>query len=245
MYSRSPNNDLTLSIFSVTLFFQLLPFGRDLSRQYTTTGANGGQHPRHQLRLHRSFHETWSVMSVEDEIRALQRHLDELVGDVDPEWTKRYTLRRPRRPPGVYWQLRWLAGRILRWLESVGVRRPDPWLVSLKQSGAKAKAKPLLIWAVGTDRRALREACRGLSRLGDSLPGFVPVLVTDVADFAFFSRLGWLVEYLPRLAGEGEPYEARKATFVARLYRGAPALPVTAGLGWQPDDILRWIAHRA
>jgi hypothetical protein len=88
----------------------------------------------------------------------------------------------------------------------------------------------LVIWAVGTDRETLREACTNLSERWDSFPGFAPVLITDVADFAFFSRLGWLVEYLPRLAGQGEPYEERKLKYLARLYRGAPVIPVNAGL---------------
>ena len=88
----------------------------------------------------------------------------------------------------------------------------------------------MLIWAVGADPETLREACTGLSEQWDSLPGFAPVLITDVADFAFFSRLGWLVEYLPRLTGQGVAYEERKLKYIARLYRGAPVLPVSAGL---------------
>jgi hypothetical protein len=72
------------------------------------------------------------------------------------------------------------------------------------------------------------------------------VLVTDVADFAFFSRLGWLVEYLPKLSGEGQAYELRKARFIAKLYRDAPALPVNEVLGnhsW--EDIHRAAIARA
>ena len=88
----------------------------------------------------------------------------------------------------------------------------------------------MIIWAVGTDHETLREACTNLQERWDSFPGYAPVLVTDIADFAFFSRLGWLVEYLPRIAGQGEPYEERKLKYLARLYRGAPILPVSAGL---------------
>src|SRR5690606_9673716 len=94
-----------------------------------------------------------------------------------------------------------------------------------------AGAKPLLIWAVGADRGSLRESFRGFARMQEALPNFAFVVVTDVADFAFFSRLGWLVEYLPRVSGEGEQYEERKARFLARLYRDAPVLPLKAGLG--------------
>jgi len=97
----------------------------------------------------------------------------------------------------------------------------------------------MLIWAVGADPETLREACTGLSEQWDSFPGFAPVLITDVADFAFFSRLGWLVEYLPRLTGQGEPYEERKLKYIARLYRGAPVLPVNAGLNTSREFDLR------
>jgi hypothetical protein len=180
-------------------------------------------------------------LSLSEEIEALQRHLNDLAHTADDQLTVRYALRQSPRPPGLYWQLRWFAGRIVRRLEAMRILRPDPWPASLRQAATSAGAKPLLIWAVGTDRDRLREACRGLSRLQQSLPGFALVLITDVADFAFFSRLGWLVEYLPRLVGEGEPYVDRKVRFLARLYRDAPALPVRAGLeaSCQADHIGR------
>jgi hypothetical protein len=174
-----------------------------------------------------------------EEIEALQRHLDVLARTSDDDLTKRYSLRWPRRPPGLYWQFRWLVGLILRCLEATRIWRPDPWPVALKHATANGTARPLLIWAIGADCDTLRQACNGLSRHLDALPGFAPVLVTDVADFAFFSRLGWLVEYLPRLAGEGEPYEERKLKFLARLYHGAPVLPASAAC--QADDIRRWL----
>lgn len=181
--------------------------------------------------------------SQRQEIEALARHLDELANDRDVDWAQRYTLRRPRMPPGLKWKLRWLAGRVVRGLESIGVLRPDPWPASLRQSGAGARAQPLLIWALGTDRDSLRKACDGIARLQASLPEFAPVLVTDVADFAFYSRLGWLVEYLPRLSGEGEPYDERKMKFLARLYGGAPVLPVSIGLDadCRVDDIRQYL----
>ncbi len=168
--------------------------------------------------------------SLKKEIEALQQLLRELAFHTDDELTARYQIKRSPRPVGLYWQLRGMVGWMLRWLEARWPWRKDPWPVSLRQQSTSANAKPLLIWAVGTSRDTLREACTGLSKRWDSLPGFAPVLITDVADFAFFSRLGWLVEYLPRLAGNGEPYEERKLKYLARLYRGAPVLPVSAGL---------------
>jgi hypothetical protein len=169
-------------------------------------------------------------MDLAAEMERLRQHLDDLAQVDDDSFTTRYTLRRPPLPPGVYWQLRALAGLTLRRMEQVGILRPDPWPASLKHSPASARAKPFLIWAVGTERETLRDACSGFADVQDSLPGFAPVLVTDVADFAFFSRLGWLIEYLPRLPGGGEPYENRKTRLVARLYHGAPVVPASAGL---------------
>ena len=184
-------------------------------------------------------------MSLEQEIEALRRQLDQLATETDDGLTERYELTRPPMPPGLYWRLRWLAGRILRSLKPMWIWRSDAWPAGLRQGDANARAMPLLIWAVGADRDTLRKACDGFSRLQVSLPGFAPVLVTDVVDFAFFSRLGWLVEYVPQLVGKGEPYDDRKMRFLARLYQGAPALPVSAGLDvdCQADDIQRWIAR--
>lgn len=176
------------------------------------------------------------TVSHREEIDALQRHLDRLASETDDELIERYELKRPPMPPGLYWKLRWLAGVALRRLKLMRIWRADTWPVSLKGSRANAKAKPLLIWALGTDRDTLRAACEGISRLQESLPGFAPVLITDVADFAFFSRLGWLVEYVPRLSGEGDPYDELKVSFLARLYHGAAVLPVSSGL-----DTDRWI----
>lgn len=185
------------------------------------------------------------AVSLEEQFETLRRHLDELACCVDDELVNRYELKRPPMPPGLYWRLRWLAGWVLRRVKSMPVWRPDPWPAVLKTDESVRKGRPLLIWALGVDRETLREACDGICRLRSSLPGFAPVLVTDVADFAYFSRLGWLVEYLPRLMGDGEPYYERKMRFVARLYRGAPAMPVSAGLevADRATDIGRWIVQ--
>ena len=167
-------------------------------------------------------------MGTRDEIEALRQHLDDLAGHSDVDLA-RYELIHPPRPPGLYWQLRWLAGRILRWLEFKGLKRANRWPVGLKRH-AKARDKPLLIWAIGENPDRLRVACRRLSEMLPKRCGFAPVLVTDVAAFAFFSRLGWLVEYVPTVAGRGQTYEERKARFLARLYQGAPVLTISAVL---------------
>ena len=176
---------------------------------------------------------------VRDEVEALRRWLDSLAAAPDDALIERYELKRPPMPPGLYWKARWLAGRILRTLRSIGFWRPEPWPVALKEAGFRAGAKPLVIWAVGAEREDVRAACRRFAeaRSGGKL---APVLVTDIADFAFFSRLGWLVEYVPQVAGEGPAYDERKLKFLARLYRAAPALPVSALLQGEAD-FGRWI----
>ena len=182
------------------------------------------------------------VPNLKEEIEALQQHLGELASHPDDEFTARYLIKRRLKSVGLYWQLRGMVGSVLRWLEARSPWRRNPWPVSLKQLALNPNAKPLIIWALGANRDTLREACSGLSKQWDSMPGFAPVLITDIADFAFYSRLGWLVEYLPRLAGQGEPYEERKLKYLARLYLGAPVLPLSAGLNadWV-EALRRWV----
>jgi hypothetical protein len=164
-----------------------------------------------------------------NEFEALQQELSDLAASPQDGALDHYRMRKPERPPGIYWQLRWLAGRAVRLLESAGIRNVDSWPANLKQ--ASGGRKPLLLWALGADRMPLRENCSHLAGLLPALPDYSPVLVTDVADFGFFSRLGWLVEYLPDLSGPGESFQSRKAKFLLRLYGGAPVLPAVAE--WQ------------
>jgi hypothetical protein len=181
-------------------------------------------------------------MSAEAEILRLRLRLDDLAADGD-EGLARYTLVWPPMPPGAYWRVRWLAGLMLRCLESAGFKKADPWPANLKQAAGTSDARPLLIWGIGADRSTLREACRSIPDVRRAAPGLAPVLVTDIAEFASFSRLGCLVEYLPALSGQGEAYEKRKARMLARLYRGAPLLTVRAVLesASRPGEIRRLI----
>jgi hypothetical protein len=142
----------------------------------------------------------------------------------------RYRLESPPIPPGFYWKLRWAVGWLLRLLECANIKTPDPWPARLKHAVGNARSQPLLIWAVGADAAILRTACERLSAVEALASGFAPVLVTDVADFAHYSRLGWFIEYLPKLDGSGTPYDKRKLAFIAKLYGGAPILPYEAGL---------------
>lgn len=170
-------------------------------------------------------------MSLRAEVIGLRKDLERLCGETEIELTRRYALRfPPRERLSLYRRLRMGVGRLLRRL---GVRRtppPEPWLTGLRHVDCSDEARPLVIWALGTDRDTLRTACRRFQTLQAALPGFALVLVTDVADFAFFSRLGWLVEYVPALSAPADNYGERKRRYLAWLYRDAPALPVSAGL---------------
>jgi hypothetical protein len=181
-------------------------------------------------------------MGVDEEIRQLRQHFESLAASSHEDLV-RYELRRPPMPPGLYWQLRWLVGCTLRCLEWMKLKKPDRWPVSLRHSPAGYRARPYLIWAMGTDEETLRSACSGFVELGPDLPGYVPVLVTDVPDFAFFSRLGWLVEYVPEVHGAGTSYATRKARFIARMYDDAPVVPVSLGLQSREhaDEIRRMV----
>lgn len=164
------------------------------------------------------------TIALDEATRQLQRDLQALLEAHEPD-LRRYGLSSPPLPPGLYWKARWSVGFFLRCLEALRIKPPDPWPVRLRHAPGKKRERPLVIWAVGADRDALREACSRLDRSSALAGDHVPVLVTDVADFAYFSRLRWLVEYVPTLAGTGPSYAAQKAAFIAGLYRDADVIP--------------------
>jgi hypothetical protein len=171
-------------------------------------------------------------MNVEEETQSLRRHLAQLVREAKKDrLPQRYPLVfKPKEKLSPYRRLRIFVGRILRRLKLKRAFYPEPWLPGLKHVEHGEDAQPLVIWALDVDRDTLRKACRGFEKTLAEVPGFVPVLVTDVADFAFFSRLGWLVEYVPTLSAPAVDYAARKQRYLAWRYRDALALPVSAGL---------------
>jgi hypothetical protein len=169
-------------------------------------------------------------MTVIEETLALRLDLAALAAE--PEWDllTRHDLL-AKKPPQS------LQDRVLRilnqFLAATGLFRPHvtkyPWLPTLKHAPVAADARALLIWALGAGRHELRQASEGFSVKLLVKPDLVPVLVTDVADFAYFSRLGWLVEYLPELSGAGASYQERKRRHLAWCYREALIVPVSAG----------------
>lgn len=161
------------------------------------------------------------------ELRASLRHLA-----ADPEWPLlvRYELL-PQSPAPDFikrWDQR--LGRLLRVL---GLSRArylrQCWLPGLKHGAQAGAPRTLALWCDVGDREQSRMACQRLREFLAGQDTFCPVLITPLADFAFYSRLGWLVEYLPTL-GDDEAYRERKRRYLAWRYREAVALPLSAGL---------------
>lgn len=167
------------------------------------------------------------TLTLATETAALRAELARLVARDDRKTRLRYSL----PPASLGERLLYDAGGFLH---SVGLSRgylPGyHWRSSLKHARQVEQGKLLLIWGVGAEHDVLRPACQGLACHLEATPGFLPVLVTEVADFAYYSRLGWLIEYVPNLRGEGESYPERKLAYLAWRYRDALALPVVAGL---------------
>jgi len=102
------------------------------------------------------------------------------------------------------------------------------WSPRLKHVPAAEDAKVVLFWAVGEfDKSPLRLELRAQLERFKSEGGGLGVLLTNVPDFAFYSRLGWLVEYLPQLSGTHESYAQEKLRYLAWRYRGADVVPCT------------------
>ncbi len=170
-------------------------------------------------------------MSLDDEIVDVRRTVQRLADESEPVLLRRYALWHPvgeRRT--LCRRLRRALGRVLRAVRLRPTAPVEPWRVDLEHAGCGDPVRPFVIWAIGADRQRLAQACVGFRRMLQDSPGRVPVLVTDVADFRAFSRLGWLVEYVPRLSEPASAYGNRKLRHLAALYRDVPVLPVSAGL---------------
>ena len=171
-------------------------------------------------------------MSLHEEIEALREALGRMAEEHEVDLEERYALRPlPAPEASCYRRARRAIGIVLRrW----GLRRqqtPEPWLALLQHVEAREATTVLMVWGIGSDRDALRVACGSFQRQLRELRQFAPVLVTDVADFGFFSRLGWLVEYVPSLRSPpANVYSARKLRYLALRYRDALVLPASVGL---------------
>ena len=169
-------------------------------------------------------------MDMEQETQRLRARLRAWANVPDWALMVRYELL-PQKPPAqLHKRVVQRVGRLLRVMGLDRSRyRHQVWQAGLKHAPPQSGAKPLVFWSEGMVREEARAACMGAKALLQGHPGFVPVLVTDVTDFAFYSRLHWLVEYLPHL-GEDAAYYDRKRRYLAWRYRNALALPLRAGL---------------
>lgn len=148
----------------------------------------------------------------------------------------------PEQPLSPYRRFRVWLGRTLRHLRLWPWPPAPPWPGAMKHADRDEYASTLLVWDIGTkrtaggeraadaDRSYMRAALQGYQHHLAGRRHLAPVLVTDVADFAFYSRLHWLVEYVPALRSPAEAYAQRKLGYLAWRYRNAPALPLNAGL---------------
>ena len=165
-------------------------------------------------------------MSLQERTQALRQQLHHWAKEPDWQLLERYELLSSWYSP---------FGMHRRLLRALGLGRnrycKQVWHSGLKHSAVQ-QGKTLLLWADITQKQQIRAACQAVQeRLAVTGAGpFIPVLVTGVADFAFYSRLGWLVEYLPDLPGQGESYWERKQRYLAWRYRDAVVLPLSAGL---------------
>lgn len=162
-----------------------------------------------------------------NETAALRAELEKLLARDDRNARFRYSL-----PPTSLIERLFL--KLGGFLQRLGLSRGYTpgylWRSSLKHAQQNEGGGTLLIWGVGAAGDIIRPACQGVVRHLEATPGYFPVLVTEIADFAYYSRLGWLIEYVPNLSGAGESYHERKLAYLAWRYRDALALPLSAGL---------------
>jgi len=179
-------------------------------------------------------------MSPRVEVASLRRHLNKLAEEFDSGLSQRYALHfwTPEEP-SLDERLRTNVVLVMRWLRLKPPAPPippppppllEPWLTQLNHVDYSNATKPLLVWAVDIERDELRSACVRIRKLQTESPGWAPVLVTNIADFAFFSRLHWLVEYVPSMSEPADGYSEHKLRYLAWRYRDVPALPVTADI---------------
>ena len=185
-------------------------------------------------------------MSLASQTSALRKQWQQWAAD--PEWPLlvRYELQPQKSSPWWYRLSQWPGRRLRLWGLSRGKYKTQTWHPGLKhawpaETGNANRPRPLLLWADLNDLAETRTACQTVQERLANQSGLCPVLVTGVADFAFYSRLGWLVEYLPTLSpASGAPteekgYDQRKQRYLAWRYRDALVLPLSAGLASQEE----------
>lgn len=164
------------------------------------------------------------------EAQNLQEQFATMAARPDWEHLRRHDLLVNKVPKGFKAKRWWYRRRAMYRL---GLAPPHlsnyHWPPALKHGEFSGDAQPLLVISVGETMKAQREACTNIHSWLQGQQAVAPVLFTDVADFAWYSRLGWLVEYLPSIRAAGVEYAADKSRQLARLYKGALVVPLEAG----------------
>jgi hypothetical protein len=102
------------------------------------------------------------------------------------------------------------------------------WPVVLKHAERSEEGLVIVLWALGSTSEEICRVCDEIVRLSGAAQ-FTPVLLTDVANFAYYARLGWLVEYLPSWTGPAAYHREQKLGYLAWRYRNARVVPLSAG----------------
>ncbi|SMG56517.1 hypothetical protein [Paraburkholderia susongensis] len=110
------------------------------------------------------------------------------------------------------------------------------WPVALKHAERSEEGTVVVLWALGSTRETIYQVCDEIARLEGMSAQFTPVLLTDVADFAYYARLGWLVEYLPNWTGPAARHREQKLAYLAWRYRHALVVPLSAAVA----TLLEW-----
>lgn len=105
------------------------------------------------------------------------------------------------------------------------------WSPRLKHAPRDADAKTVLIWALGYDKVMLRESLLAFKEQ-DVFKQAVPVILTNVPDFAFYSRLACLVEYVPNMGMKLDDLKSGEVGLTVSTY----ARDKLAYLAWRYRD---------
>ncbi len=116
-----------------------------------------------------------------------------------------------------------LRTRVATYFHSYTHFHEHHWSAGLKHAPRPEAQHIVLLWSEGLNKEEQRAACEALQMTLEQARHLTPVLVTDVADFAFYSRLHWQVEYLPSLQGD-HMYKEKKRHYLTWCYRKAHML---------------------
>ena len=112
------------------------------------------------------------------------------------------------------------------------------WNSGLKHYTGKSKHTILVVDNVN-DKEKIFKVCTNLKNIFLSLNETSIVLITNYADFHFYSRLGWMIEYLPSALPNSSLYIAQKKQYLAWRYKNSTVLPLS--LGFLPDKQVKFL----